>query len=111
MVCDDERCKYSPHLLVEMDSGVGSEALLAGDASLAGGLECGGLADLVEHVVVVNGGIDTKIALVVGIEQANGGIFLAEPGEECRAEIPGIGIGKMHELGFGLSDEASAFWS
>src|SRR5882724_9639702 len=59
---------------VEFDLGVVGEALLASDAGLAGGLEFGGLADFVEHVVIVDSGIDAEIALVVGLEQANRGV-------------------------------------
>ena len=81
-----------------MQSGVGDEALLAGDGGLADGLEFGRLADFVKHGVVVHGGIDTEIALGVGFEQVKSGFFLVEPREEGGAEIPSIGIRKLQKL-------------
>ena len=84
-------------------------ALLAGDGVLAGGLKFGRVADFVEHVVVVDGGVDTEVALGVGFEQANRGVFFVEPGEEGCSEIPSIGIGELEKFGNGLRDDAIAF--
>jgi len=56
------------HLLLDLNSGVGSEFLLASDSCLARRLEFFPLSDLIEQRVIVHGRIHTKAVLQCGAQ-------------------------------------------
>ena len=66
---------------MNLDLGVGREASLAVDTVLAGRSEFRGLSDFVEHWVVIDSRINTKIELRVGGEKPNRGILFAQGSE------------------------------